>query len=257
MQVSTPIRRLFGLIGYPLSHSFSKRYFTEKFETLGILDAAYELFPLENITDFPSVPSQHPYLVGLNVTIPYKEKVIPFLDELTESAARVGAVNTIVFRDGKSCGYNTDVYGFETSLKHFFSAEKRTPDEALVLGTGGASKAVCWVLDQLSIKYQRISRSGGPWLKSYTDIREEDIRHAGLIINTTPLGMAPNLEAFPDIPYHYLTTDHLLFDLIYNPETTRFLEKGAQKGAAVKNGMEMLILQAEKAWAIWNGNERE
>ncbi len=254
MDPSTDIQRLYGLIGYPLSHSFSKRYFSEKFKTLGIRDAVYELFPLEKIADLPPLLFRHPNLKGLNVTIPYKEKVIPYLDVLEESAANIGAVNTISFRSGKLFGYNTDVFGFETSLQNFFSKTGRTPDHALVLGTGGASKAVCWVLDRLKINYQRISRSAHPGVKTYSNLGRHDIREAGLIINTTPLGMAPHQSAFPEIPYEYLTANHMLFDLIYNPEMTLFLEKGVEYGAAVKNGMEMLVLQAEKAWLIWNAS---
>ena len=244
------VGRLFGLIGFPLSHSFSKKYFTEKFAREGITNSAYELFPIARIDELGSVIAANPNLIGLNVTIPYKQQVIPFLDELEESARRVGAVNTIAFRQGRLIGYNTDVYGFGTSLNGFLAGDPI--ESALVLGTGGASKAVCRVLEQMNMPFQLVSRTSGTGHLTYDRITPSDIRSNRLIINTTPLGMTPEVDRLPEIPYAHLTSRHYLFDLIYNPEVTRFLQTGAEFGASVRNGMEMLILQAEQSWSIWN-----
>lgn len=246
------IAHLYGLIGYPLSHSFSKRYFSEKFEREDLADRKYELFPIASVEELPALIADHPVLRGLNVTIPYKERVIPFLDDVRSEAAAVGAVNTIAVRENGLIGYNTDVYGFETSLRRFLQEHHAQPAEALVLGTGGAAKAVCYVLDKLSLPFLQVSRNAERGDLTYEDIDEKIIRQHELIINTTPLGMAPDIETFPILPYEYLTSRHLLYDLVYNPERTAFLTKGARRGCPVKNGLEMLHLQAERSWAIWN-----
>jgi shikimate dehydrogenase len=249
------IDHLFGLIGYPLSHSFSKRYFTEKFMREGFEGCQYELFPLKDIAELPSLLDLHPNLQGLNVTIPYKEQVIPYLDELDEGAAAIGAVNTIKRAGGRLLGYNTDVYGFEQSLRSFLQAAGETPGQlqALILGTGGSSKAVAFALRQLGIRFRFVSRHPGPEALSYEEIDADRIRQYRLLVNTTPLGMSPKVEACPPLPYSALEPGHLLFDLVYNPALTAFLAKGQAQGAAIKNGLEMLELQAEKAWEVWQG----
>lgn len=242
----------FGLIGYPLSHSFSKGYFTEKFQKENITDCQYDVFPLEKIEDFVELCRQHKNLAGLNVTIPYKEKIIPLLSGLNEEANAIGAVNTIKFVGGKMIGYNTDCYGFEMSLKPLLLPHHTS---ALLLGTGGASKAVEYVLRKLGIEYQYVSRTKNEKTISYEELNKDIISRTSLIVNCTPLGMYPNVDAAPDIPYNFITNNHLLYDLIYNPEETRFLKEGKARGAQTKNGLEMLYLQAEKSWAIWNTND--
>lgn len=244
--------RLFGLIGYPLSHSFSKKYFTEKFTRENISGCRYELFPLENIEQFPELIKTQTNLAGLNVTIPYKQLVIPYLDELDQAAAAVGAVNTISDINGKLKGYNSDVYGFELSLRNLLATKKKRPDKALILGTGGAAKAVNFVLKKLNIEAKTVSRSSDKGNFTYTDLNDKIIGEHLLIINTTPLGMSPNFNNLPLIPYPSVGPEHFLFDLVYNPAVTAFLEKGNIAGAATSNGLEMLYLQAEKAWDIWN-----
>lgn len=255
--------RRFGLIGYPLSHSFSQKYFTEKFRKENISDAAYELFPLKSIEELPSLLEAHPSLCGLNVTIPYKEAIIPFLHELDETAAAAGAVNTIRITPNPSAlslskrptpnltGYNTDVHGFRQSIKPFLEMHH---ERALILGTGGSSKAVHYVLKQIGIDCYFASRNPGGREKhfSYEEINRYVIQAFPLIINTTPQGMHPNVNEFPPIPYEHITTRHLLYDLVYNPGETEFLKKGKQQGAVVINGLSMLYAQAEKAWEIWN-----
>ncbi len=243
----------YGLIGYPLTHSFSKRYFTEKFEKENI-DAAYENFEIETIDKFPGIIKENPELAGLNVTIPYKEQVIPFLDELNDSAKEVGAVNTVkITRHGSEIhlkGFNTDTYGFETSLKPMLEPHHK---KALILGTGGASKALKYVLANLGIDY--ISASIEELKENeirYEEIDKNRLAERQLIINATPLGTFPKADTFPPIPYEFITEKHLLFDLVYNPEITTFMEKGMAKGAMVKNGYEMLLLQALKSYEIWN-----
>lgn len=245
--------RLFGLIGYPLSHSFSKKYFSEKFETEGILNASYELFELPKIEDFQQLIKQQPNLHGLNVTIPYKQAVIPYLDELDTSAKRVGAVNVIRFQEGKRIGYNSDYYGFKQSLQNWLPKDNKNLN-ALVLGTGGASKAVAAALTDLEIPFYLISRKAAGSSLSYEQLQESPaiLQQPRLIVNTTPLGMAPNTDAAPPIVYDQLNSEYFLYDLVYNPTETRFMQLGKEKGATVKNGLEMLHLQAEKAWEIWN-----
>jgi len=243
----------YGLIGYPLTHSFSKRFFTEKFEKEKI-DATYENFEIESISWFPEIIKNNPGLNGLNVTIPYKEKVIPFLDELDEAAEKVGAVNTVKINRSEDTvflkGFNTDTFGFESSLKPLL---KPHHTKALILGTGGASKAIKFVLNKLGIDF--LSASIEELKKNeirYEDIDQRMLEERLLIINATPLGTYPKTETFPPIPYEYISEKHLLFDLVYNPEETQFMKKGKEKGAAVKNGYEMLLQQALKSYEIWN-----
>ena len=238
----------YGLIGYPLSHSFSKGYFTEKFKKEGIKNAAYETYPLEKISDFTTLLQNNPELVGLNVTIPYKEAIIPYLDELSEEAKKIGAVNTIKIINGKKIGYNSDVVGFEKSLIQHL---KPTHNKALVLGTGGAAKAVWFVLEKLNIPYLKVSRTASENIIAYDTISIDLVKKYPLIINTTPLGMSPKLETKPDIPYQALTKNHFLYDLVYNPQTTLFLEMGQKMGATIQNGLPMLHGQAERSWELW------
>ena len=240
------------MIGYPLGHSFSVPYFTDKFKREGI-QAVYQNFPLKEIGEFTDLVSTEKGIRGLNVTVPYKQEVIPYLDALSKTARTIQAVNTIVFcrRDERLAliGHNTDVIGFRRSLEEHL---KKHHTSALVLGTGGSSKAVTFVLEELGIPFQRVSRNRGEGKISYEDVGEEVVAQASLLINTTPLGMYPGTESYPDIPYGALTPDHLLFDLIYNPERTRFLENGKEQGASIVNGYDMLVYQAEGSWEIWN-----
>ena len=243
----------YGLIGYPLSHSFSKQYFARKFEQEDITNTIYELFPLESIEDFPDLLRRYPHLVGLNVTIPYKQQVIPFLSRLDPVAERIGAVNTIKIdtASGERVGYNSDYYGFKQSLAPWLS--ERTVKQALVLGTGGASKAVVCALQDVGIAYQYVSRHASPEVITYEALRANHaLADFSLIVNTTPLGMSPHVDAAPDLAYEQLTDEQLCYDLVYNPEETLFMKRAAARGALVKNGLEMLHLQAEKSWAIWN-----
>ena len=243
---------LYGLIGYPLSHSFSKRYFAQKFEKEGITNAFYELFPLEQIGELDTLLANYPNLRGLNVTIPYKEQVLPFLDEMDESAAAIGAVNAIKIANGKRIGYNTDAYGFEITLRQALLQHPFQVAEALVLGTGGAAKAVIFVLRKLNIGYKTVSRAAGKADLTYEALNPAIMKSNLLVINTTPLGMHPGIETFPNIPYHCLCNEHLLYDLVYNPEKTLFLQKGEARQAQMINGLPMLYAQAARAWAIWN-----
>jgi shikimate dehydrogenase len=240
--------KVYGLIGYPLSHSFSKGFFAEKFAREGIKACIYESFPIPGIDELPALLAQQPDIQGLNVTIPYKEVVIPYLDELSPAAAQMKAVNCIHFKDGRKIGHNTDAIGFSRSLAPLL---KPHHNKALVLGTGGAAKAVQFVLESLHIPYKLVSRQATAGTISYEQLDAVTMASHTLIINTTPLGMYPNVEAAPAIPYDQLTDQHLLYDLIYNPAVTAFLQQGADKGATVKNGHEMLILQAEASWEIW------
>lgn len=242
--------RLFGLIGYPLGHSFSKKYFTRKFEEEQIPDSAYELFEISSIDQLPDILRQHPNLRGLNVTVPYKQAVMPFLDHIDPAAARIGAVNTILLADGRRTGYNSDYIGFLQSLQAFYPLSERSA--ALVLGTGGAAKAVVAALEYLAVPYRLVSRHGIAGGFRYPDLTPDLVAQFPLIINTTPLGMHPRTEECPDLPYEALTNRHYLYDLVYNPAETTFLKKGAAAGAQVKNGYDMLVLQAEESWRIWN-----
>jgi shikimate dehydrogenase len=242
--------RRFGLIGKTLSHSFSKNYFTRKFAQEHIDNCRYDLFELQTIEDLPAILLSYPDLEGLNVTIPYKQEVIPFLDEATEVVKEIGACNCIKISGGKLKGFNTDVIGFKRSLEsHLLPGH----DKALILGTGGAAKAVQYALKEMDIEYKLVSRRKTGEGLGYEDIGEEILNKYTLIINTTPLGMYPNVDEAPPIPYQYLSSRHLLFDLIYNPAKTKFLQNGEAQGARIANGHEMLILQAEESWRIWNG----
>lgn len=238
----------YGLIGFPLGHSFSKAYFTDKFQREGVA-AQYLNFEIADIAAFKGVLSSSPQLAGLNVTIPYKQQVIPFLDGLSEAAHSIGAVNTIQFKGGQLIGHNTDHIGFSESLKPLLRVHHK---KALVLGTGGSSRAVVYALQQLGITVIQVSRKPTEVQIGYADLDEATMADHLLIVNTTPLGMSPNVDQCPLIPYQYLSANHLLFDLVYNPAETRFLQKGKAQGAVPKNGLEMLQLQAEAAWQIWN-----
>jgi shikimate dehydrogenase len=242
----------YGLIGEKLGHSFSKRYFTEKFARESIADAVYELYELASINELPQLLEATPELVGLNVTVPYKEAVIPYLDELDEAAASIGAVNTIKITAGKTKGYNTDYVGFKNSLERFYPATQNS--RALVLGSGGASKAVCAALQNLGINYTILSRHPKPGQLTYKELTPALLQQFQLIVNTTPLGMAPDVTSCPDIPYSALSAHHYLYDLVYNPEQTLFLQKGDAAGAKIMNGLEMLYGQAEAAWEIWQNS---
>jgi shikimate dehydrogenase len=241
--------RLFGLIGFPLSHSFSKGFFAEKFQREGITDCRYENFPIPDIAGFHALWQQHPELEGMNVTIPYKQDVIPFLHHFSEAARAIGAVNCIRRQGNELTGHNTDVTGFSRSLQPLLQPHHT---KALVLGAGGAAKAVKFALQQLGIAYTEVSRKYFDGTIRYEAIDAAVMEAHTLIVNTTPLGMYPNVEEAPPIPYEAITNRHLLYDLIYNPAETLFMKKGAERGAAVKNGHEMLILQAEASWEIWN-----
>lgn len=242
----------FGLIGKSLAHSFSQTYFTQKFESLGLQNHQYELFELPAIGELPALLAQHPHLRGLNVTIPYKEQVWPYLSEISSAAARIGAVNVIdCTPDGRYIGHNTDYMGFRDSLRDFYplrGAEAR----ALVLGTGGSSKAVEAALRELEIPYWLVSRNPLSSGLTYEDLTPEVLAGHSLIINATPLGTFPQIDECPAIPYAALTAQHYLYDLIYNPSETLFLRRGREAGAQTKNGFEMLCLQAEAAWKIWS-----
>ena len=247
--------RTFGLIGRSLKHSFSKGYFTQKFSKERIADCSYQLFELSDIREFETLIKKVS-LAGLNVTIPYKEQVMTYLSKLDVSAEKVGAVNVIKFEnDGELKGFNSDYYGFKTSLLHWLPENYEQDLSALILGTGGASKAVKAVLQDLRIPYRAVSRSASENVRTYEDLNQnpDHVSEARLIINTTPLGMFPKLNQCPDLPYEVIDKHHFLYDLIYNPETTLFMQKGLAKGASIKNGLEMLHLQAEKSWEIWNG----
>ncbi len=238
----------YGLIGKTLKHSFSKKYFTNKFEVEQIPNCMYDLYELESIDQFNDLIIQKNF-IGLNVTIPYKEKIIPFLHELSDEAREIGAVNTIRFRNGVLKGFNTDVMGFKDSL---FTWLDDIPKGALILGTGGASKAVRFVLNKTKVPFLTVSRSISKGDITYEQIDSKILEKHPLLINTTPLGTYPNLEEAPDLPYHLLSERNSLYDLIYNPEKTLFLLRGEERGCAIKNGLEMLVAQAEYSWKIWN-----
>lgn len=261
----------YGLIGYPLSHSFSKKYFTEKFEREHITDSVYHLFPLEDIHDLPKLLAAHPDLCGLNVTVPHKISILKYLDWVEEDARAAGAVNCIRVsaespvmaafsgevgvkgHDFRLEGYNTDIYGFEMSIKPLLNDDR---DKALVLGDGGAARAVKCVLENLGITYKVVTRKPCGDNILFSDLKPHHIKQHPIIINTTPLGTSPNVDECPPIPYEAITEDHLLYDLVYNPEKTLFLKKGEERGATIKNGYEMLLLQAEKGWEIWTSKKK-
>ncbi len=255
----------YGLIGFPLTHSFSKKYFTEKFEKDGLEDREYELYPLQNLSDLPELINDIPDLCGLNVTVPHKIGVMFYLDKIDPAAKEIDAVNCIKivnhqpvesFFSGELSsmrvrleGYNTDAFAFEASLKPLL---KKHHQKALILGNGGAARAVAYVLNKLDISYRLVSRRAIGKQITYKHLTADVMKDRLLIINTTPLGTAPNIEECPEIPYELLTPKHLLYDLVYNPAETEFLKRGKLQGAGTKNGLEMLELQAEKSWEIWN-----
>ncbi len=243
----------YGLIGFPLGHSFSRKYFRQKFSQNNI-DAEFNNYEIENIKDFPELLRREPNIKGLSVTIPYKESIIKYLDELSPEAKTIGAVNSIkVIRNRDNIftkGFNTDTFGFKKSLLSF-AEENIKGIKALILGTGGAAKAVAYTLMECNIAYKLVSRNPKQGELSYHQLKKY-IENYHLIINTTPLGMYPNIESFPNIPYKKLNKDYFLFDLTYNPELTSFLSKGKNRGANIINGIDMLYLQAEKSWLLWN-----
>ena len=249
--MTTNYASLYGLIGFPLGHSFSQDYFNQKFEAENI-DARYINFEIPEISDLKNVLARNHNLNGLNVTIPYKQLVIPLLDEMDPEAAEIGAVNVIKFvrRNGRTIlkGYNSDIIGFRDSIAPMLTEHH---SHALVLGTGGASRAVSYALRSLGITPQLVSRRPAPGVITYADINPDIIDSHKIIVNTTPLGMYPHVDECPDIPYNLLTTRHLCYDLLYNPDVTLFMKKSADAGAEVKNGLEMLLLQAFAAWHIW------
>lgn len=244
------MRNQYGLIGKNISYSFSKKYFTEKFALGNLNGYVYENFDLQSIEDFPKLITENPELKGLNVTIPYKEEIIPYLNKLSKKAAQIGAVNVIRFtKKGTLKGYNSDYYGFKKSLKPLLQSHHK---KALILGTGGAAKAVAFALNELGILYTFVSREEKEGMIDYDRINATTFDNYHIIINCTPLGTSPNTKEFPPIPYIFFTEKHIAFDLIYNPEETQFLKKAKKKGAITKNGYDMLVFQAKKAWKIWN-----
>jgi shikimate dehydrogenase len=243
-------KRQFGLIGKNISYSFSKKYFTEKFALGNLEDYFYENFDLQSIDEFPEILKNNSDLKGLNVTIPFKETIIPYLDKLSKNAQKIGAVNVIRFtKKGSLKGYNSDYYGFIKSLKPLLKEHHK---KALILGTGGASKGIAFGLEKLGILYTFVSREEKEGMIDYNRINATTFDNYQIIINCTPLGTSPNVKEFPNLPYQFFTKKHIAFDLIYNPEETQFLKKAKKKGATIKNGFEMLQYQAEKSWKIWN-----
>lgn len=242
--------RRYGLIGYPLGHSFSKSYFTDFFAHEKITDSAYENFAIENIGLIERVISDKE-LCGFNVTIPYKQQIIPYLDHLSPEAESIGAVNCVKIEGGKLYGFNTDCYGFRMSLLSLIGPKRPA---ALVLGSGGAAKAVCHVLGKLGIEYSTVSRTPQKGSLGYGQLSQSVISSHRLIVNTTPVGMYPKTDDTPALPFEYIGKEHFLYDLIYNPAKTRFLQLGEQNGARTMNGERMLVLQAEKSWEIWNSD---
>ncbi len=240
-----------GLLGKNISYSFSRAYFNEKFKTENIEDITYENFDIPDISEFEDIVKNTEHVKGFNVTIPYKEAVIPYLDKLNKKAKKIGAVNTIkITKKGKLIGYNTDCYGFKKSISPYI---KKHHKKALILGTGGASKAIVYTLLQKNIECNYVSRARSKVARfTYEELTEAIVADHHIIVNCTPLGTFPNIDDHPDIPYGAISSRHILFDLIYNPEETQFLKFGKQKGAKTINGLKMLKYQAEKAWSIWN-----
>jgi shikimate dehydrogenase len=243
-------KKRFGLVGKNINYSFSKKYFTEKFSVSLFDDCTYENFDIPSISEFSEIISKNPDIKGLNVTIPYKETIIPYLHKLSKNAAQIGAVNVIkITKKEKLKGYNSDYYGFQKALKPLLEIHHK---KALILGTGGAAKAVAFALDKLGILSTFVSREANENTIDYNRINATTFDNYQIIINCTPLGTSPNLKEFPPISYDYFTNKHIAFDLIYNPEETVFLKKAKKKGAIIKNGYDMLVFQAEKSWKIWN-----
>lgn len=241
--------KLYGLIGYPLTHSFSKKYFDEKFVREGITNYQFQNFELPNINEILLIIQQNPALQGFAITIPYKQQILPYLDWMSDDVKQMSACNCVKIKEGKLYGYNTDVVGFE---KSFIELVKPHHVKALVLGTGGAAQAVIFTLKKLGIHYLTVSRSELANGIIYDDLNETLMEEYSIIVNTTPLGTYPKTTEHPAIPYQYITPQHYLFDLVYNPPLTQFLLKGKEKGAAIKNGYDMLTIQAEENWKIWN-----
>ena len=244
------LTKRFGLLGRNISYSFSKGYFTEKFKSENVEGCTYENFDLDDISTFPAVIANAPGIKGINVTIPYKEAVIPYLNSLSKKAAQIGAVNTIrITKKGKLKGYNTDYYGFKKSLQPLLQTHHQ---RALILGTGGASKGVAFALEELGITYTFVSRGGKENTIAYSSLNALLFENYQIVINCTPIGTSPDIDASPAIPYDLFTSKHIAYDLIYNPEETQFLSQAKAKGATTKNGYDMLVYQAEKSWEIWN-----
>lgn len=242
-------KHIFGLLGKDISYSFSHIYFGEKFDSLQLPQYDYRLFDTDNVSDVQKITSD-PNVCGLNVTVPYKEAVIPYLDGISKKAKEIGAVNTIrILKDGKLKGYNTDWFGFRKAIQPLLQSHH---DSALILGKGGAAKAVAYALRQMGIKYQYVSRSKSDDVLSYQDLDAGVLSKFHIIINCTPLGTFPNIDDTPEVPFVYLTPRHLVFDLIYNPEQTTLMRKAAERGAKTSNGFNMLKYQADKSWEIWN-----
>lgn len=246
------MEKIYGLIGSAVSHSFSKSYFDEKFFREGLRDHHYELFPLEKIQELEALIKNTKGLSGLNVTLPYKEQILKYMDEVDPAAKQIGAVNVVKVQEGKLTGFNTDSDAFYETLEKWLPKDK--PFNALVLGTGGSSKAVRQALTKLGTPFQTVSREKNKGDLTYDDLKKNSsiIKESLLMINTTPLGMYPQTDQLPPIPYECLTKDHYVYDLIYNPARTKFLQKAEMRGATIKNGLEMLHIQAEKSWQIWN-----
>lgn len=246
------MEKIFGLIGATVSHSFSKSYFDEKFFREGLRDHHYELFPLEKIQDVENLLKNTKGLSGLNVTLPYKEQVMKYLDEVDPAAKEIGAVNVVKIEEGKVKGYNTDSAAFLETIEKWLPKDQKF--NAIILGTGGSSKAVRQALTKLNIPYKTVSRENGKGDLTYDDLKKNSsiLKESLLVINTTPLGMYPQTDLVPPIPYECLTKNHHVYDLIYNPARTMFLQKAEMRGAMIKNGLEMLHIQAEKSWQIWN-----
>lgn len=247
-------KRLFGLIGFPLSHSFSQNFFNRKFETEKI-DASYVNFEIKHIEELADILLAHPNLIGFNVTIPYKEKIFEYLDAVDPEAKAIGAVNVVkIFRqpDGSISlkGYNSDHTGFADSIKPMLNPDIHK--KALIFGSGGAAKAVRYALHMLGLETLTVSRNEKPGAVTYGALTPDMIKEHTVIINTTPLGMYPHVDECPPIPYSVITPEHICYDLLYNPDTTLFMKRAAENGASVKNGLEMLLLQAFISWNIWN-----
>lgn len=248
MEKTEKHKKRFGLVGKDISYSFSRGYFSKKFEDLGMTDHSYENFDLANINEFVDLVAENE-LSGLNVTIPYKEQVIPYLDRLDETAEKIGAVNTIKFTPTGLVGYNTDAFGFQNSIEKYLDPHHQ---KALILGTGGASKAIAYVFGKLNIDFRFVSRNPVENQFSYQELDKNLISEHLVIVNSTPLGTYPNIMDRPAMPYEQLSDRHLLFDLIYNPKKTKFLALGEKEGAKIQNGSSMLEYQAEEAWSVWN-----
>lgn len=238
----------YGIIGFPLGHSFSRGFFTEKFAREGI-DAQYLNFEIPDATMLLDILRENPELKGLNVTLPHKQAVIPLLDELSDEAREIGAVNVIRVREGKLKGFNSDIIGFTESIRPLLQPHHT---KALILGTGGASRAIRVGLSRLGIEWTYVTRSPREKMLAYSDLTPEVMKEYSVIVNCSPVGMFPKVDQAPAIPYELLTQEHLLFDLVYNPEETLFMKKGREQGAIVKNGLEMLYLQAVASWRFWN-----